>query len=263
MIAASPLPTYQLEFMALIPTGSTFPNCVSNFCREFILTLEENETTYASGSSDDFSFRAKLISAPAGITSGTIFLVIESNDEYSLQTSKEMIEERSGTVFAEVVLLRDGIGESRTVEAYQLLNELENMLRKLVAVRLASLSHQNWWDTRVQHCLHTDRRGRYQYEQYRNREVNDGDITPQNKQDHPDLFYLDLSELKRVIEDINNWNDGFSGDLKVLQNIARLDMFNRLRRKVAHNRFLSHRNLEELKQLHGQLMHLCRRVFQL
>jgi hypothetical protein len=86
------------------------------------------------------------------------------------------------------------------------------------------------------------------------------DVTPRNEQDHHDIFYLDLLSLKAVIEDENNWRDGFAGDLKVLRNLERLDLLNRLRRKIAHNRFLSQRNLDELRQIHGQLMHLCRRA---
>jgi hypothetical protein len=107
------------------------------------------------------------------------------------------------------------------------------------------------------------RNGHYKYEEYRNNEVNDPEITPPNEQRHHDLFYIDLSDLKKVIEEQSNWQDGFAGDLKVLKSIERLDMLNRLRRKIAHNRYLSQRNLDDLRQIHGQLMHLCRRVLEM
>lgn len=254
-------PSYQLEILALLPTGVTFPEGMANFCGEFVLRLEESEPAYATGSGDDFSFRAKLINSTSSTVSQAIIMLVETDEEYSLQTAREMIEERFTSAFDNIIVLRDSVGESRTLEAYQLLNELENMLRKLVAVRLAALSHQTWWASRVQNCLRRGKGGRFRHEEHRDAEVNDSDITPQNQQDHHDIFYLDLSVLKRIIEDADNWRDGFASDLKVLKNIERLDMFNRLRRKIAHNRFLSHRNLEELRQLHGQLMHLCRRVF--
>ncbi len=252
-------PTEFIEFLALLPSGVLFHDGIAKFCNEFGLKLEESEPEYASGSGNDFGFRAKMINSAS--SSHTVFMRVEAADEHAAQTAREMIEERSKSAFAEVILVGDSVGERRTLEAYQLLNELENMLRKLVAVRLASLSHQNWWSTRVTKCLSPGRGGKFKYEDYRDNEVNNSEITPKNKQDQHDLFYLDLSELKKVIEDADNWRDGFAGDLKTLTSIERLDTFNQLRRKVAHNRFLSHRNLEDLKQLHANLTRLCRRVF--
>lgn len=260
MEEASPLSEF-IEFLTLLPNGVVFHDGITNFCNEFGLRLEESEAGYASGSGDDFGFRAKLVNATS--SNCAVFMHIEAEDEHAMQTAREMIEERAKSAFAEVTLVGDSVGERRTREAYQLLNELENMLRKLVAVRLASLSHQDWWSLRVKKCLSPGGKGKFKYEDYRDKEVNNSDITPKNKQDHHDLFYLDLSELKKVIEDADNWRDGFAGDLKALTSIERLDTFNQLRRKVAHNRFLSHRNLEDLKQLHANLTRLCRRVFEI
>ena len=255
-------PEFRLEYLVLLQNGIGFEQSINNFCQTCILSVEEIEPDYISGSGDDFSFRAKTINSNAGIASNSIFMLVEAEDEFSLQTAKEIIEEKSGIVFFQAILLKDSVSENRTIEAYRLINELENTLRKLVAVRLSSLSAQDWWSNRVQvHLQH--RNGRYKYEDYRDNEINDAEVTPQNDQPHHDLFYLDLSEIKRVIEEQNNWQDGFSGDLKVLKSIERLDMLNRLRRKIAHNRYLSQRNLDDLKQIHGQLMHLCRRILEM
>jgi len=250
---------FRLEYLVLLPTGFDFTQAINNFCQVFILQIEEAEPEYISGSGDDFSFRAKVVNSNSGGASSAVLVLVEAEDEYSLQTAKEMIEEKTGAVFANAILLRDSVGEARTIEAYKLINELENALRKLVALRLASLSGQNWWSNRVQ-INFQQRRGCYQYENYRNNEVNDPEVTPPNEQYHHDLFYIDLSELKKVIEEQRNWQDGFVTDLKVLKSIEWLDMLNRLRRKIAHNRFLSQRNLDDLRTIHGQLMHLCRRL---
>ena len=256
-------PSFQLEYLAFLPNGVGFPQGMTDFCQQFSLTIEASETDRIWASSDDFSVIAKLMNSQSTAACLTVFMVVETEDKYSLLNAREMIEERSSPSFIETILLRDSVGEERTRRAYQLLNELENALRKLVAVRSASLSGQDWWNVRIQKCLHPDKGGRFKYQEYRDREVYDADITPSKLPDHHDLFYLDLSELKRAIEDADNWREGFAGDLKVLKNIERLDMFNRLRRKIAHNRFLSNHNLEELNQLHEQLMHLCHRTFQM
>lgn len=252
-------PEFRLEYLVFLSAGLSFSQAIENFCNIFILQKEEMEPAYISGSGDDFSFRSKIVNSNSGVASSAVLLFVETEDEYSLQTAKEMIEEKTGAVFANAILLRDTVGEARTIEAYKLINELENALRKLVALRLASLSGQNWWSTRVQMHIR-QHNGHYQYENYRNNEVNDPELTPPNELAHHDLFYIDLSELKKVIEEQGNWQDGFVADLKVLKSIDRLDMLNRLRRKIAHNRFLSQRNLDDLKTIHGQLMHLCRRL---
>lgn len=255
-------PEFRLEYLILIQSGVAFEQSINDFCQTCILKIEEAEPEYISGSGDDFSFRAKLVNSNANTASSAVFMFVEAEDEFSLQIAKEIIEEKSGGVFSEVTLLTDTVSQGRTVEAYKLINELENTLRKLVALRLSSLSAQDWWPNRVQ--LHMQQRnGHYKYEGYRDNEVNDPEITPPKEQRHHDLFYIDLSDLRRVIEDQNNWQDGFANDLKVLKSIERLDMLNKLRRKIAHNRFISQRNLEDLKQIHGNLMHLCRRVLEM
>jgi hypothetical protein len=255
-------PDFRLEYLILLQIGINFEQSINNFCQAFLLKVEETEPGYISGSGNDFSFRAKLVYSNTSTTSNAVFMFVEAEDEYSLQTAKEIIEEKFGTVFSEAILLTDSISQDRTVEAYKLINELENTLRKLIALRLSSLSAQDWWNNRIRLCLQP-RNGRYKYEDYRDNEITDTEITPPNEQRHHDLFYLDLSELKKVIEEQNNWQDGFASDLKVLKNIERLDMLNRLRRKIAHNRNLSQRNLDDLKQIHGQLMYLCRRVLEI
>jgi len=230
------------------------------FCEKFFLQIEESTDHYLLASGDDFDLGAKVIASSANPTAQAVLLRINTKDEHDLQNARELIDERASGVFAEMVLLRDSASEGRTREAYLLLNELENALRKLVAIRTASISGDKWWVDRVLKHLPM-KAGKYKHEEYRNNEVGDTEITPDGKQDHHDLFYTDLAQLKAVIEELSNWKGGFVGDLKVTKNIERLDLLNRLRRKIAHNRFLSQRNLDDLRHIHGQLMHLCRRIF--
>jgi len=258
---------FVLEYLVVLDENRAFRETLTNFCNQFSLTVEEDEINLIAASGNDFALKAKSISSNTKFSYKAVLITIAvEGSEYDLQNAREVIEEKvSKDVFREFILLRDSVGEKRTRDAYLLLNELENMLRKVVVVRAASISGSEWWTSTVQKCLPPPAKsgrdaGKYKYQKYREDEVNDLDITHRNDQMHHDIFYLDLSVLKNIVEEEENWKNGFASDLKALRNIDRLDFLNKLRRKIAHNRFLSQRNLDDLRQIHGHLMRLCQRA---
>jgi len=247
---------FVLEYAAMLPSDKTFTETISAFCRHCDLQIEDASENQITASGTDFAIDARALEAPSDHIVRVIHLVVMTEDEYDLQNAREIIEERlESSEFSTLILLRDSIGEMRSIEAYRLLNELENTLRKLVVVRSASLSGGEWWSNRAHPAMGNSR----QADNRRVNEENDNDITERYDLTHHTIFYCDLLDLKAIISDKHNWSDGFSFDLKVLRNIERLDFLNRLRRKIAHNRFLSQRNLNDLRQIHSHIMRLCDR----
>ena len=244
-----------LEYLAIIVPNVSFDEVVEYLCDFFSLTLEQREQKYIIASGNDFSIRLKLISSSASSNEESALVKVITEIEYDLQNAKELLEERTiGNLFTDLIVMHDSVGERRTQEAYKLLNELENTLRKVVAVRAVSLSGKKWWEDRVKNCLGSQTSG-----DRRTKEIRDTDITRRGDQIFHEIFYVDLLALKKTIENPDNWRDGFVEDLKVIRNLERLEFLNKLRRKIAHNRFLSQTNFDELRQIHGHLMHLCRR----
>lgn len=253
-------PEFTLEYLGVLDLDGSFEESLRSFCETFSLSVEEQTSDFIAAAGNDFELRAAPISSSTAYSGKAILISIFAESEYDLETAKEIIDEyTSGDIFDDLVLLRDSLGEWRTQRAYQLLNELENALRKLVAARAASIAGPEWWSEVVQRGAFT-RGDEYKYERYRAQELGDQDITRHSDLDHHALFYLDLSEIKAIVGDEENWKNGFVDDLKVLRNIERLDFLNRLRRRIAHNRFLSRSNFDDLKRLHDHLMHLCRRA---
>jgi len=246
---------YLLEYLALLVDGKSFDEALKEFIENFSLTIEEFEKgVYIIASGSDFAIQAKSITS-GSTASKALLLKVSTEGEYDLQNARELLEEKAvSIIFMDLVLLRDSVGERRNQQAYILLNELENMLRKIVAVRTASIAGKDWWNERVENCITKGHIGR------KKNELEDLEVTHRTDQTYHEIFYIDLSALKNIIEEANNWKDGFANDLKVLRNLERLDFLNRLRRKIAHNRFLSQRNFDDLRQIHGHLMHLCRRA---
>ena len=244
-----------LEYLAIISSSVNFDKVIEYLCDSFSLTLEQKEQKHIIASGNDFSIRLKLIPSSLSSNEESALVKVITEVEYDLQNAKELLEERTiGNIFTDLIVMHDSVGERRTQEAYKLLNELENTLRKVVAVRAVSLSGKNWWEDRVKKCLGSQASGTR-----RTDEIQDADITRRGDQLFHEIFYVDLSALKKTIEDPNNWKDGFVEDLKVIRNLERLEFLNKLRRKIAHNRFLSQTNFDELRQIHGHLMRLCRR----
>ena len=247
---------YSLEYLAIIMNNKSFDDTLRDFCTKFYLSIEESESDSFTASGNDFTIEAKFVSSGLSVST-SVLLKVFTDVEYDLQTAKELLEEQAiGTIFMDLVLLRDSIGERRNQEAYILLNEIENMLRKLIALKTASLSGNTWWNDRADTHL-TDKR----YLRRRNDEINDLEITGRDDQKYHEIFYIDFSSLKIIIEEENNWRDVFANDLKVLRNLDRLEFLKKLRNKIAHNRFLSQRNFDELRRIHSHIMHLCCRAF--
>jgi hypothetical protein len=244
-----------LEFLALFAHGVAFEYAIDFLCKSFSLTLEKKQENYIIASGNDFSIRLKLIPSSCSSYAESALVKVLTEIEYDLQNAKELLEEKTiGVIFADLIVMHDSVGERRTQEAYKLLNELENTLRKVVVVRAASLAGKEWWDNRIKNRLNDSRS-----ESRRSSEINDIDITRRGDQEFHEIFYIDLSALKKTIEEPENWRDGFSKDLQSKRNLERLEFLNKLRRKIAHNRFLSQSNFDELRQIHAHLMYFCRR----
>jgi hypothetical protein len=112
-----------------------------------------------------------------------------------------------------------------------------------------------WWDARIKPLSGGT------YLRYKRSEENAKDVTHYSEDIMSDIFYTDFGALEKVISHSNNWQDVFEEVFRAKKYIERLGFLNRLRRKIAHNRFLSERNQKDLKDLYSDFNRTFRRIW--
>jgi hypothetical protein len=112
-----------------------------------------------------------------------------------------------------------------------------------------------WWDKRLKGLSGGT------YLRYRQQEASASDVTHYPDELAPDICFTDLSVLEKVISDTANWQEAFQQVFGTQKYIRKLAFLNRLRRKIAHNRFLTDRNKKDLDDLLAEFLKACRRVW--
>jgi hypothetical protein len=157
--------------------------------------------------------------------------------------------------FRDFILVWDADGAMRAWLSYTSLHVLENQLRKLIISRLMGIEDGKWWDKRIKNPANG------KYVKYKKQEVGATDITHYPDEVLSDIFYTDFSALEKVISEQSNWDDAFSRVFMTKKYIQKLGFLNRLRRKIAHNRFLTERNHDDLINLRSVLMRVFRKIW--
>jgi hypothetical protein len=133
-------------------------------------------------------------------------------------------------------------------EAYALLRELEESLRRLIERTLSSLS-SNWWIERVPGDVRTNAQDRKQ--------KNDRQwpwLTGTNL--HP-IYYVDFPDYVKIIRKKDNWRDVFLRVFKDEEFISvKLREVEPIRNAVAHSRPLPRNGLERLRINSKDILHL-------
>ena len=117
------------------------------------------------------------------------------------------------------------------------------------------IEDSRWWDHRIKGLSGGT------YQKYKHQEQNAQDITHYPDEIAQDIFFTDLSAIEKVVSDSTNWNDVFQPIFLTSKYTQKLSLLNRLRRKIAHNRFLTERNSKDLHDLLTEFLRAFRRVW--
>jgi hypothetical protein len=252
----------RVEFIASVPAHQDLQNAFLDFldaiqAAEYNLESINNAKEFRV-QADTFSITAKILpSVNTNSPHATVMLIIiEAQELWELERVRDMaLESNLDKIFRDFNLVWDGSGVRRSWLAYISLNVLENQLRKLVISRLMGIEDDHWWDKRVKGLSGGT------YLSYKQREANASDITHYPDELAPDIFFTDLSVLEKVFSDSANWQDAFQQVFVTKKYLQKLAFLNRLRRKIAHNRFLTERNRKDLDDLLTEFLKACRRVW--
>ena len=124
-------------------------------------------------------------------------------------------------------------------EAYALLNELEESLRKVIEGTLSPLS-SNWWKVRVPIDVRTNAEARKQKNDRQWPWITGRDLHP--------IYYVGFPDYVRIIRKKDNWREAFVRVFKDEEFISvKLRELEPIRNSVAHSRPLPKNGLEKLR----------------
>lgn len=114
---------------------------------------------------------------------------------------------------------------------YRYLYAIENVLRELIIDVLSNIAGPRWYKTRLPGDVLSKFKDAVAYE----RHLPWLDLSP-----HHPLYYLDFPDLKKIIEQRNNWSEVFE-KMFISKNITSDALFSvePIRNKIAHNRIVS------------------------
>lgn len=250
----------RIEFLATVQIGNSIDDAIADCFGE--MKLHDFSWDYDAEAkehrvrADTYLVRVKLLANAGSLPpkAHVLGVIIEAEDFFELQTIKDMVLEKSFPAFQDFILVWDGNGVRHSWLSYITLHILENQLRKLVLSRVMTIEDQTWWDKRIKPLA-----GGYKVR--KEREDNDSDITHYSDESLFDIFYTDLSTIEKIVSNPDNWGDAFEQIFSTKKYISRLNFLNRLRRKIAHNRFLSERNHHDLRDLCSNFLKVCRRIW--
>ena len=157
---------------------------------------------------------------------------IENEPIFEERTVRPLVDAHSSRVSFEVRLPSAPVpGETPVPEGrsqpiyYVVLNEIEHYLRQLVERRLSSLEGSQWIERRVP----AEVRQRWIKDQRREKRA--------GRPVHPLILYSRFSDLREIITDHNNWEEGF---IDIFGNFDEVNVSLRrlrpVRNAIAHNR---------------------------
>jgi hypothetical protein len=174
----------------------------------------------------------------------------ESNNELiyaiSSKDTAELIGEKA-IEWLRLTYFQENTNEFRVSQAKTIISEIENTLREIIAKILDAKHSENWWLKSVDTKLNKSTTNMY--------ERSFGEKTSNGKLLINHTFILDLKDIIS-----NNWEDFyhlFKNSYEFEQSMIKL---NEIRREEAHNRPISHQNLDELQIVHNNLLS---RIFEL
>jgi hypothetical protein len=252
----------RLEFLASVAAGKSTENSVFEFFDKLKISgfdLEHDPDLNEYRVRED-TYLIRISTLPYATTappkSDVLLITIEGDDFLELQTLRDVVIEADlSSQFQEIILVWDTDGATRSWFSYISLHVLENQLRKVVISKLMGIEDEKWWNKRIKPLSGGT------YAKYKKTEENASDVTHYPDDILFDIFYTDLSTLEKIVSNSDNWQDAFEDVFRTKRYIQKLSFLNRLRRKIAHNRFLTERNQKDLQDLYSAFVRAFRNVW--
>jgi Swt1-like HEPN len=137
---------------------------------------------------------------------------------------------------------------ANSLEAFRLLYNIENTLREFIIDQMDQQCGPRWHKTRLPADICKKYSEAKQYE----RRVRWVALVP-----HHQIYYLDFSDLRKIIEQNNNWSEVFS-PVFWSKNITSDALFSiePIRNAIAHNRLISDSDVQQMRSSHQRLLTL-------
>jgi hypothetical protein len=127
---------------------------------------------------------------------------------------------------------------ANSVDAFKLLFGIENGLRKFLIAKMEAHAGSRWYKSRLPGDVLQKYKDAKKYENT----VPWVDLVP-----HHPIYYLDFPDLRKIIEQTNNWKEIFQPIFQQ-KSVAVETLFSvePIRNKTAHNRIISNSDLKQL-----------------
>lgn len=176
---------------------------------------------------------------------------IESVTDIYLPNLNDLIAVPAEHYFGQLTLVYDSGGRARNLESFPFLSDLESVLRELIISRMLSAYGADWWNT-----AGIDQRLKDSAERYRKNEI--GNPLHDHFEFHP-IFYLDLKDLRKIIEDegekLAPGSTLFSKPFDHYDQVRIPDKIGEirdLRNRVMHGKYLTEGNQHAIEIICGQ-----------
>lgn len=232
-------PKYRVKELKIINEDSLecvfYPNSVESIeiKKEISGIMGSFNGFFRSGDFKEIEFKYYCVSA-----------IDEDDNELLYAISSKETAELIGSNSIEWLKLtyfQENTSDYRAAQAKTLISEAENTLRETICKVLETKYKNNWWQECVAKKIKKDTENLY-HRQF-GKITDDGSIL---------INYTFTLDLKNVI--VSNWNDfkHLFKDQRSFENS--MENLNNTRRDEAHNRPISHRQLELLKQVHTDIL---------
>lgn len=159
----------------------------------------------------------------------------------STKSTAELIGKEKSIEWFMQTLFQENTEDYRLAQAKQIISEIENGLREITKIKLKDKFGEDWWDIGLNNKLGKDVKDLY-YSQF-GIECTHGDIL---------IAYTFTLQLKKIIlTHFSLFKPYFQSPT---QFESLMDKLNKLRREEAHNRPISDLDLQDLKNLHENLL---------
>ena len=223
---------------------------IKEFLEELYVELHKEDTNYVAGCGADFDVVVEWEELP----SENMFTITGSGKtESGLKEFKKMFEAIGDEYFEFIFLTYDDVGKHRCIDGYKRLHTLENEIRIFILKTLMSKHGHVWWEEAVPERVR--QKGWNTPEKLKQKELNTK-IVDSETMLHL-IFYTNFGDLKKIIEDETNWNIVFNHIFGKQGVVYKLEELELIRNKIAHNRYLTEENEDNLKFYYKQL---CRFV---
>lgn len=176
---------------------------------------------------------------------------IESPTYIDIPKLNELIEVPAQKYFGQLTLVYSSCGRSRNLETFPFFFDLENVVRELIIKVMLSHYGAEWWEQAgIDNNLKNKANNSQNNE--RNNPLHD------YFEFHP-IFYLDLKDLKKIIEDEDNKYSNDPPFASIFENYDRVNVIDKigeareLRNRVMHGKYLTEGNLRTIQVICSQL----------